>query len=142
LTLSQANANIGSLMKKLLLLPLMFIATGCTTTRIDDHSTKTYHNYNGRSESRKDEETTLYTQTDDQYLSNVNDAPFYNKSSRQASCVDIPHYQQPSPVNHHYYYGAVTNYPSPVTGRTDPSVVSPRITNSYLPNMIGNRSRY
>ncbi len=125
----------------------MFIATGCTTTRIDDHSTKTIHNYNGRSESRKDdtlnEETTVFTQTDDQYLRNVNDAPFYSKPARQASCVDdVPYYHQPAPVNHHYYYGAVTNYPTPVTGRTDPSVVSPRITNSYLPNMIGNRSRY
>lgn len=130
-------------MKKLLLLPLMFIATGCSTTRIDDHSTKTYHNYNGQSESRKDatsnEETTVFTQTDEQYLSNVNDAPFYNKSARQMPCVETPYYHQPSPVNHHYYYGAVTNYPTSISGRTDPACVSPRITSSYLPNMIGNR---
>ena len=117
----------------------MFIATGCTTTRIDDHSTKTYHNYGNQSDTKKDEETTVYTQTDDQYLSNVNDAPFYNKSSRQTSCVDIPYYQQPVPVNHHYYYGAVTNYPTSISGRTDPAGVSPRITSSYLPNMVGNR---
>jgi len=133
-------------MRKLLFLPLMFIVTSCTTTRIDDHSTKTIHNYNGRSESRKDdtskEETTVYTQTDDQYLSNLNDAPFYNKTARQMPCVEMPYYRQPAPVNHHYYYGAVTNYPTPVIGRTDPASVSPRITNSYLPNMIGNRSRY
>jgi hypothetical protein len=129
-------------MRKLIFLPLMFIATGCTTTRIDDHSTKTIHNYNGQSDSRKDSETTVYTQSDDQYLSNINDAPFYNKPARQASCVDMPYYPPAAPVNHHYYYGAVTNYPSPVIGRTDPAGVSPRITNSYLPNMIGNRSRY
>lgn len=121
----------------------MFIATGCTTTRIDDHSTKTYHNYNERSESRKEdstnEETTVYTQTDDQYLSNISNPPFYNKSSRQTPCVDIPRYQQPVPVNHHYYYGTVTNYPTPISGRTDPAGVSPRITSSYFPDMIGNR---
>jgi hypothetical protein len=106
----------------------MFITTSCTTTRTDDHSVRTIYNYNNESglDRRPDnEETVLFKQTDSEYLSNLNNPPFYVDRITHKACVEMPYI--PSKIS---------------IGRSNPYVVSPRITSSYLPNMVGNRSRY
>lgn len=127
----------------------MFITTSCTTTRTDDHSVRTIYNYSNsdKNESGLDrrldnEETVLFKQTDSEYLSNLNNPPFYGDRITHKGCVEMPYIPKSAPVNNHYYYGDVTNYPTPVAGRSNPYTVSPRVTSSYLPNMVGTRNRY
>lgn len=128
MTFIQVNVNITTLMRKLIFLPLMFITTSCTTTRTDDHSTRTIYNYNndsGLDRRPNNEETVLFKQTDSEYLSNLNNPPFYSDWINHKPCVEIPFIPSKIP-----------------TGRSNPYTVSPRITSSYLPNMVGNRNRY